>query len=886
VIVWLLASIALAEPPLDALGPVGRSIWEQAAAAEHAEELDKAARWYEQVLTIDPAFTHAVVAWGRVLEADKEIRAAEGVYLRAPTDSGAVEALGRLYLQEERFDPALDAFRRLQNLAWGDPEPVRMEVITLAAMDASAADQRFREYLRFEGIDLEGDEVAEAAAAVAGALEGAGEDVLALAVLEDVASMQSAPEALVRYSEQLDRLRVRQLARQMASSGSRPLSTAQQATMDEARQLLGQVDAADALRSLEQLALEAERSPQVWGALSLAREAAGDDGGAEQAAWMATRLAPLEPVHLIRYADLLVSGYGGRRDMEAAALYQTATLHLGNASELWFRKARAEERSGQSEAAVASYGQYLALAPDGEHADEARAVVEGWGRVAPEQLETPLGSARPAAVNVAAWQAYHESLVYQLRRSGVREADLDNALERVDAALVLSPDFVDAHNLRARVLLESGNLEGARQAWEASLEVSSSQPEQMVELADVLRQQGRDLEARALLMDAAELGASDALVRLADEALAAGDLADARRLLDAYFAGAGSSLTRARALELSDSVSRRVWGRRAASGGGVVAVLVLPLMWWLRRRTGATVEELLSAEPRVWQDVARIGSAIRHEVLKHNTTVLGSVAEALDQNDVGPAQWSAGRLLGADGAVARFRAYVRDLEAVAAGHGVRLNLRHRDPVFAPLIKAVDQLEKLSRSMARRPSSGQAAQLRGLSNALNLTGYSALGALVRKACTVMVDEDLVTRCWDAVRREAAFGDADELHLILEPAGEPELWVRMYRSELEDTLKNLMRNAMQAVIESHGSRVGIWVGVEEDDVTGLERVEIRVLDTAPRRVSTAMIRSRYIERGLGLAVDLISKNGGSIHVEDVNEGGWTKALVVRIPREEAE
>ena len=72
-------------------------------------------------------------------------------------------------------------------------------------------------------------------------------------------------------------------------------------------------------------------------------------------------------------------------------------------------------------------------------------------------------------------------------------------------------------------------------------------------------------------------------------------------------------------------------------------------------------------------------------------------------------------------------------------------------------------------------------------------------------------------------------------------------------------------------------------EEDEITGLERVVMRVQDDAPRRISTAMIRGRYIDRGLGLAVDLISRNGGSVHVED--ESGWSKAVVVRLPRAEA-
>ena len=79
-----------------------------------------------------------------------------------------------------------------------------------------------------------------------------------------------------------------------------------------------------------------------------------------------------------------------------------------------------------------------------------------------------------------------------------------------------------------------------------------------------------------------------------------------------------------------------------------------------------------------------------------------------------------------------------------------------------------------------------------------------------------------------------------------------------------------------------RFGVRLTVDEDHVTGLERVEIRVADDAPLRLSTAMIRSRYIDRGLGLVVDLTRRVGGAVHVEP--EPGWSKAVVVRLPRVE--
>ena len=53
---------------------------------------------------------------------------------------------------------------------------------------------------------------------------------------------------------------------------------------------------------------------------------------------------------------------------------------------------------------------------------------------------------------------------------------------------------------------------------------------------------------------------------------------------------------------------------------------------------------------------------------------------------------------------------------------------------------------------------------------------------------------------------------------------------------------------------------------------------------------MIRSRYISRGLGLAVDLLNRHGGTIRVESATsgEGGSNaprKAVVVQLPAVEA-
>ena len=102
--------------------------------------------------------------------------------------------------------------------------------------------------------------------------------------------------------------------------------------------------------------------------------------------------------------------------------------------------------------------------------------------------------------------------------------------------------------------------------------------------------------------------------------------------------------------------------------------------------------------------------------------------------------------------------------------------------------------------------------------------------------------------------------------------------MFRADLDDILANLYRNALAA-----GARgVDVQLGEAVDPITGQPWVELRVRDDAPGTLTNAMIRGRYIGRGLGLAVDLLNRHGGTIHVEP---DGERKAVVVQLPAVEA-
>ena len=156
-----------------------------------------------------------------------------------------------------------------------------------------------------------------------------------------------------------------------------------------------------------------------------------------------------------------------------------------------------------------------------------------------------------------------------------------------------------------------------------------------------------------------------------------------------------------------------------------------------------------------------------------------------------------------------------------------------------------------------------------------------GRLISNACLMGVEADPLAELWERLIREPGLEGSERLEFSYQLPQETPLF-RMYRRPLEDILSNLLRNSATASMNAGTCRVGVRVECEEDFITGMERVAIRVCDDAPGLFDTAMIRSRTIERGLGLAVDTVSQHGGSIHVED--EQGWVKAVVVRLPRVE--
>jgi tetratricopeptide (TPR) repeat protein len=889
---WLLAAIALAgQPTVDecsGVRPLSASLCRDALALEARGTPDEAATRWRSLVRNEPEFLYARLGLARALAASGKHTAAEEVLVTAPRGGDVIEALGMLYLDMERWTDAAVQFRALGNSA-ANPDATRLEALALAHFDPIEARDQFVIYLGFSQIDA--DAAIETALVVRDALEAMEEQEAAGAVL--VALTDRVPEVGPRIEVLLDDYEMRVHAQRLASAAPTRLTGPQRGELDAVRTAFALGRYGEAAERATALAEIVPASPEVLGALADVLEQQGDIEGADRALRRAAALDPLEPAYPARLGDLLATWYAGRFDARggphgpagAVENYDRA-LRLDPArADLWLRKAEVEIRLGRHEAAAVSLQRFLASAPPAGR-NKAEAAVRSLDRERASIGELPPAPPSPVDVDPGVWLDYHLALAFSRRNrpaDDVRVSDRARAQQILDRVRGQAPDLVEAINLTASLARLDGESEQAISLYEESLVRRPGQPRILTALGELVRAAQPD-RSEQYWRSAAALGgpaAADAHYQLATLAWDRGQWWQTRSHLDAYFAGYTSDEHRARAEALRRQASSRTTLVYSGAALGVSAVVLLPLGFWAGRRRGVGLERLLEAAPAAYRDVARECSAIRHEVLKHNTTVLGPVADALERGEPDLARWAAERLFGPRGALDRFREHIAELESVGRQHGVRLNLRHRDPVFAPIVRAMDRLASLERPM-RRGSTRCASDLHEISAALNDRGYRGLGQLIQRVVTLGVDRAFLEGVWRRVLAEPDMYAENSPSLELDFPSAP-IQLRIYRGELEDVLTNVLRNSVRATLDAGLTRVGIRVVLEEDWVTGLERVGFRVVDDAPRRISTAMIRSRYLERGLGLTVDLISRNGGSIHVEE--EPGWAKAVVIRLPVAEA-
>jgi len=498
-----------------------------------------------------------------------------------------------------------------------------------------------------------------------------------------------------------------------------------------------------------------------------------------------------------------------------------------------------------------------------------------------------------------------QNLINQAYLQGTEHQDWKGAEKVLLRARDEFPDEPEVLNQLARVVYAQERFGDARGYWEASLQKKEDQAEVHERLGLLLRTSLPD-EAIPHLERAAELRSLTARFALAELLWDQNQPLDASRELELYLAEAGDyDLHWDRALALREELDARFFQFYLAAGAVLTLVIVVPTWRLWRHYRGASLGQLLERDPKSFPEVARILSLIRHEILKHNTAFLADVGRALeleapdaDQRAAVLAQRMFGDGSGIDdrrrrdtrdrrgrvagGIYGRFLGYIGELEQVARSHRVTLNLYRKDPIFRPMIKAFEELAQRSsqlRHPERLPSGGKLELARVLGRCGHVLGrqaFESLSGVIRELCVVHVDAELVQDVYDQVVGEEQFVGHELAPLQVSGGGG---LVRIFRTDFEDVLANVLRNSLRSSVLYARPPVGLGVdlGVEMDEITGLSSVVLRVMDRSPEQLSNEMLRGRYVERGMGITVDLLSRYDGAISVESVP--GWSKAVVLR-------
>ena len=468
----------------------------------------------------------------------------------------------------------------------------------------------------------------------------------------------------------------------------------------------------------------------------------------------------------------------------------------------------------------------------------------------------------------------------------------------------------DVLNLEARILVGAGRMDEAASSLRASLREDPEQAVVHEQLGAILVGLGETASGRVHLLRAEELGNLEAIYHLAK--LEAGDghagvlswtvdvwripeLLEARERLARFSGAAPMSVYNLDSKDLRAELDDRLWVLVAA-GVSIVVILIIGVAVLLRRFWGgADLRTLIERHPETGPEVQRVLSAIRHEVLKHNTMMLGGLVDSMEAGrDVGEmARHFHSSITGKGeegGIVNRLGTYVDALERIGDANRKRLNLVRKDAAMAPILRGARLLDASARALARYDGLSSGARrsllrdLKTASRLLNTQGYEAVRALLDKLRILKVDAELLEGIFARCVGEPAFAGVRIAPLALDVRMEVPFGVPIPKAAFEDILTNLMRNALQSSVR-HGDpgatvEIGLGVETEVDEITGIERLLLKVRDRSREDLTAEMLRGRYIEEGLGLTADLVSRYDGTMDVAR-GDDGWTKAAVVKLP-----
>ncbi len=513
--------------------------------------------------------------------------------------------------------------------------------------------------------------------------------------------------------------------------------------------------------------------------------------------------------------------------------------------------------------------------------------------------EDPLPMPPPAEESLRFLDPEVQRVINEAYLRGTEHQDWQMAEKILVQARENFPRTAVVLNELARVVYHQERYGDARAYWEQSLVLLEDQVEVHERLGLLLREDLPD-EAIPHLQRAADLGSLTARFSLAELLWEQTKPLEAREQIERYLAeGSDYDLYWDRAQALHDEIESRFVQAYLALGVLLTLLIAFPAWRVYRHYRGASLEQLLDKAPKSYPEVARVLSLIRHEILKHNTAFLADVgraleyqaadadvrAEVLGQRLFGDAlARRGGRARGQPpgGIYGRFHGYLDELEQVARAYRVTLNLHRKDTTFRPMIAAFDDLARWGPALRRTPTlSGSkraelAKTLRHCGHVLGRKAFERLSGLIQQLCVTTVDARLVEACFGLVQGEKQFAGQEFAPIVVQGEGAP---VRIFRTDLEDILANVIRNSLRSSLQYTEPPVGLGVSlqIEVDEITGLGSLAIRIKDRSPEPLTNEMLRGRYVERGMGITVDLLSRYDGAIAVEP--EPGWSKAVVLR-------
>jgi len=637
----------------------------------------------------------------------------------------------------------------------------------------------------------------------------------------------------------------------------------------------------------------------------------GRAGEAESSYLRALALDPAGAEAHARLGALYLETPGGRRSAEAAVFLARAIELRPDWNDLLLSLARARRASGDLDGALRSVRSCLAGSPAQADRAEALAIEEAISNAPRPAARAPRESPASRKEDISSRPAGAARASSGIGRARALLARGEPEAALAELASLDREGSTEIRNLEGRIYFAAGRLDDARDAFLSSLSFDETQSEVHRELGQVLLSLGKPRDARQQLWRAAELGDRESWFPLAkvDSEAPPGEmgglLGDALRFRRVWFARReairflmeNEQSARAgdgRALE--KELSGRLRNVLVAGASLLIAAAAVPLILIRRFVGGASVLELLVRSPEAGPDISRILTAIRHEILKHNTTALASLIERVRKNEeVSEGAASLERtLFGEGGVFLRYRVYSDQVESVGRTHGIRVNARRRDPAlgsieaaFAGLRKTLPRMSGWSRLRARRRRLLQTS-LESAAAKMNDAAPRQIREILLGIGSLVIDQKLVESIFDRIRNEPALARVPVAPLeIRRPAALPAS-IRMPRSSLDDVLANLFRNAIQSSVRS-GLRpvvIGFDVLTEVDDVTGLERLVMRVLDRSSENLSPERLARPPSGGGLSLAVEQVVRIGGAITLDESPSGGWSKAVAVRFPGEEAQ